>query len=88
MEITMDDAVTSFVKSTQGSSIIVTGWVLVASTAEGAIKGEPLGFVMLGSGGLAEHVKLGLLESASQVIKGDQLRERLGLPKPPEPPPF
>jgi hypothetical protein len=57
MEITMDDAVTSFIKRTQGSSLIVTGWVVVASTAEGAIKGE-------------------------------QLRERLGLPKPPEPPPF
>ncbi len=53
----MDDAVTSFIKRTQGSSLIVTGWVVVASTAEGAIKGE-------------------------------QLRGRLGLPKPPEPPPF
>ena len=54
----------------------------------GAIKGEPLGFTMLGSAGLAEHVKLGLLMSAANVIEGEQLRERLGLPKPPEPPPF
>ena len=88
MEITMDDAVTSFIKRTQGSSMIVTGWVVVASTAEGAIKGEPLGFTMLGSAGLAEHVKLGLLMSAANLIESEQLRERLGLPKPPEPPPF
>lgn len=88
MQISMDDAVTSFIKRTQGSSTIITGWVIVASTAEGAIKGEPLGFTLLGSAGLAEHVKLGLLESGAQVIKGDQMRERLGLPKPPEPPPF
>jgi hypothetical protein len=88
MEITMDHAVTSFIKGMQGTSTIVTGWVVVASTAEGAIKGEPLGFTMLGSAGLAEHVKLGLLVSAVNVIEGDQLRERLGLPKPPEPPPF
>ena len=79
----MDDAVTSFIKRTQGSSLIVTGWVVVASTAEGAIKGEPLGFTMLGSAGLAEHVKLGLLMSAANLIEGEQLRERLGLPKPP-----
>ena len=88
MEISMDDAVTSFIKRTEGSSLIVTGWVVVASTAEGAIKGEPLGFTMLGSAGLAEHVKLGLLMSAANLIEGEQLRERLGLPKPPEPPPF
>jgi hypothetical protein len=88
MEITMDDAVTSFIKGMQGTSTIVTGWVVVASTAEGAIKGEPLGFTMLGSAGLAEHVKLGLLMSAVNVLEGEQLRERLGLPKPPEPPPF
>ena len=57
MEITMDDAVTQFIKGKYGDSMMTTGWVVVASTAEGAIKGE-------------------------------QLRERLGLPKPPEPPPF
>ena len=43
---------------------------------------------MLGSAGLAEHVKLGLLMSAAYLIEGEQLRERLGLPKPAEPPPF
>ena len=40
MEITMDDAVTSFIKGMQGTSTIVTGWVAVASPAVLKIMGE------------------------------------------------
>lgn len=90
MEITMDDAVTGFVKDTLGESTIITGWVVVVSTAEGALAGAPNGFVILHNQGLPRHTQLGLLQSGVNSVTNDQMFEALGQsrPKPPSPPPF
>ena len=69
----MDQTVTDFIKSHQGESVIVTGWVLVAATAEGAVAGAPLGFTMASSDGMASFSKVGLLESAVRSIHDDTM---------------
>ncbi len=90
MQITMDDAVTSFVKDQVGRSTIITGWVIVVSTAEGAVAGAPNGFVMLHNEGLSQPTQLGLLQSGVNTVTQDQMLAALGrsIPKPPPPPPF
>lgn len=91
MRITMDDAITQFIKDRYGDSMLTTGWVLVVSTAEGALAGAPNGFVMMHNEGLPQHTRLGLLQSGVNTITHDQLFECLGTnkPKPPSsPPPF
>ena len=47
---------------------MVTGWVLIAATAEGARAGAPLGFTLANSEGMPAYTKIGLLESALQSI--------------------
>lgn len=69
----MDQTITDFIKRIQGESVIVTGWVLVAATAEGALAGAPLGFTMTNSEGMPTFSKIGLLESAVQSIHEDNL---------------
>lgn len=87
MEITMDDAVTQFIKGKFGDSMMTTGWLLVVSTAEGAVAGAPNGFVMVHNEGLPQHTQLGLLQSGVNSITHAQMFEWLGGRKP-EPPPF
>ncbi len=69
----MDQAITDFIKGHQGESVIVTGWVLVAATAEIARAGAPFGFTMVNSDGMPTFSKIGLLESAVQSIHNDNL---------------
>ena len=83
----MDDAVTQYIKSQYGDSLMTTGWVLVVSTAEGALKGAPNGFVMIHNEGLPQHTQLGLLQSGVNSVTQDQMFEWLGQTKP-KPPPF
>jgi|GEM_PF-1969123 len=87
MEITMDDAVTQYIKAEYGSSMMTTGWMLVVSTAEGALKGAPNGFVMIHNEGLPQHTQLGLLQSGVNSVTHDQMFEWLGQSRP-KPPPF
>ena len=47
----------NFIKTLQGESVIVTGWVLVAATAEGALAGAPIGFTMTSSEGMPSYSK-------------------------------
>lgn len=69
----MDNAIDNFIKTLQGDSIMVTGWVLVAATAEGAVSGAPIGFTIANSEGMPSFAKLGLLESAVQSINNENL---------------
>jgi hypothetical protein len=87
MQISMDDAVTQYIKSKYGDSLMTTGWVLVVSTAEGALAGAPNGFVMMHNEGLPQHTQLGLLQSGVNSVTHDQMFEWLGQTKP-KPPPF
>lgn len=83
----MDAAIDKLIKAAQGDSVIVTGWVLVAATAEGALAGAPLGFTMSSSEGMASYSKIGLLESAVRAIHDDTMflawEERKQGPLPP-----
>lgn len=83
----MDATIDDFIKTLQGESVIVTGWVLVAATAEGAIAGAPLGFTMTNSDGMPAHSKIGLLEMAVRSIHDDNMflawEERKQGPLPP-----
>ena len=67
--------------------MMTTGWMLVVSTAEGALKGAPNGFVMIHNEGLPQHTQLGLLQSGVNSVTQDQMFESLGRSKP-KPPPF
>ena len=87
MEITMDDAVSQFIKAKYGESMMTTGWMLVVSTAEGALKGAPNGFVMIHNEGLPQHTQLGLLQSGVNSVAQDQMFESFGRSRP-KPPPF
>jgi hypothetical protein len=87
MQISMDEAVTQFIKAKYGDSMMTTGWALVVSTAEGALAGAPNGFVMLHNEGLPQHTQLGLLQSGVNSVTHAQMFEWLGGRKP-EPPPF
>jgi len=87
MEITMDDAVSQFIKAKYGDSMMTTGWMLVVSTAEGALKGAPNGFVMIHNEGLPQHTQLGLLQSGVNSVTHAQMFEWLGNKKS-GPPPF
>lgn len=69
----MDQSITDFIKRTQGESVIVTGWVLVAATAEGAIAGAPLGFTIANSDGMPAYAKIGLLSSAVGSIENENM---------------
>lgn len=69
----MDNAIDNFIKTLQGDSVMVTGWVLVAATAEGAVSGAPLGFTIANSEGMPSFAKLGLLESAVQSINNENM---------------
>lgn len=69
----MDATIDNFIKKLQGESVMVTGWVLVAATAEGAVSGAPIGFVMTSSEGLPFYSKIGLLESAARSIHDDNM---------------
>ena len=69
----MDQSITDFIKRTQGESVIVTGWVLVAATAEGALAGAPLGFTIANSDGMPAYAKIGLLNSAVGSIENENL---------------
>lgn len=69
----MDNAIDNFIKTLQGDAVMVTGWVLVAATAEGAVSGAPIGFTMANSEGMPSFAKLGLLESAVQSINNENL---------------
>lgn len=83
----MDATIDNFIKRLQGDSVIVTGWILVAATAEGALSGAPLGFTMTNSEGLPTYSKIGLLESAVKSIHDENLflawEDRKGGPMPP-----
>ena len=83
----MDDAVTQYIKSKYGDSLMTTGWMLVVSTAEGALKGAPNGFVMIHNEGLPQHTQLGLLQSGVNSVTQDQMFESLGRSRP-KPQPF
>lgn len=87
MEITMDDAVSQFIKRKYGSSLMSTGWVLVVGTAEGALTGAPDGFVIMHNEGLPNYTQLGLLQSGVNSVTHEQLCAWIGGSKP-EPPPF
>lgn len=87
VQISMDDAITQFIKSKYGDSMMTTGWTLVVSTAEGAVAGAPNGFVMIHNEGLPQHTQLGLLQSGVNSVTHAQMFEWLGGRKP-EPPPF
>lgn len=69
----MDNAIDQLVKRHNGDSVMVTGWMLVVGTAEGAVKGAPLGFTMAHSEGLPAYSQIGLLESALQSIHNTNL---------------
>lgn len=75
IEITMDDAVSQYIKDFQGDKIIVTGWVIVAATADASNAGAPLGYTKISAEAMAQHAQLGLLESAVNTIRGDQMRD-------------
>lgn len=83
----MDATIDTFIKNLEGDSVIVTGWVLVAATAEGALAGAPLGFVIASSDGLPSHSKTGLLESAARSLHDENMflawEDRSKGPKPP-----
>jgi len=84
---TMDEAVTQFIKAKYGDSMMTTGWTLVVSTAEGALKGAPNGFVMIHNEGLPQHTQLGLLQSGVNSVTQDQMFQSLGRARR-KPPPF
>jgi hypothetical protein len=69
----VDQTISDFIKRVQGDSVILTGWVLVAATAEGAVAGAPLGFTMASSDGMPTYTKIGLLQSAVQSIENHNL---------------
>ena len=83
----MDATIDNFIKTLQGESVIVTGWVLVAATAEGALAGAPIGFTMTSSEGMPSYSKIGLLESAVRSIHDDNMflawEDRQQGPRPP-----
>ena len=83
----MDDTVTQYIKSQYGNSMMTTGWMLVVSTAEGALKGAPNGFVMIHNEGLPQHTQLGLLQAGVKSVTHAQMFARLGNKKS-GPPPF
>lgn len=69
----MDATIDNFIKQVQGESVIVTGWILVAATAEGALAGAPIGFTMSSSEGMPTYSKIGLLESAVRSIHDENM---------------
>jgi hypothetical protein len=69
----VDATIDNFIKQVQGESVIVTGWILVAATAEGALAGAPIGFTMSSSEGMPPYSKIGLLESAVRSIHDDNM---------------
>jgi hypothetical protein len=83
----MDAAIDTFIKNLEGESVMVTGWVLVAATAEGALAGAPLGMVIASSDGLPSFSKTGLLESAARSLHDENMflawEDRQKGPKPP-----
>jgi hypothetical protein len=83
MSISIDEALDRFVKNSEGNSKIVTGWVVLVSVVDGTVGGAPAGFTMVNSESMAEHVKLGLLESATQLIKSEILFQRFDRPDSP-----
>jgi hypothetical protein len=90
-QINMDDVISKFVKDFQGDAAIVTGWVIVAATADASRAAAPLGFTTIAADAMAQHAQLGLLESAANIIRGDQMRDmshrrRRRKPDPNEPP--
>ena len=83
----MDATIDNFIKNFQGESVIVTGWILVAATAEGALAGAPIGFTMSSSEGMPAYSKIGLLESAVRAIHDENMflawEDRQQGPRPP-----
>lgn len=62
-------AIDEFIKSLQGNSMIVTGWVLLAGTGESAEPGIPSGFTMAHSAGMPAYTQLGLLTEGVQSME-------------------
>jgi hypothetical protein len=69
----MDEAIDNFIKGIHGNTVIVTGWVLLAGTAENASQG----FTMVRSEGMPTYTQLGLLESGLQALDHGALIEVL-----------
>ena len=62
-------AIDEFIKSLQGDTTIVTGWVLLAGTGESAEPGFPSGFTMTHSAGMPAYTQLGLLTEGVQTME-------------------
>jgi hypothetical protein len=77
MELNVDEFMDTYVRKVFGETNMVTGWVIIAATANAAEGGDPSGFVYASSDGMPEYSKLGLVNSVSNDIQNLHLRDVL-----------